>query len=226
MTDTVGVNKVDLSRGAQRCLRLIRLFGGVSLPQWRIAKKLRCSVRTVKRYIRELRDSGRIRVTRRGPIEATYTLSNERTPKKNVPSFVPSLLARHPKQTNLAGAHPFPQAEANAIEGHVRACGLEPTPQLLARLALQSQFYGVNGFRIAAAIERARRRVDGTSNMPRGLGWVIKVVENELKPQTVQSSCTEQAASRNETEPLYSHLPQMASNWQEKIADLARAKKM
>lgn len=219
--------EMRISRGAKRCLRLLRTFNGEqSIPQWLLAKKLRCSVRTVKRYIRELRDAGRIRVVMHGPKEATYVLSNAHARHKNVPSFVPSSPARYSDRINSTGVQAFLKTEANAIERHIRACRLEPTPQLLSTLARQAQFYGVNGFRIAAEIERARRKVEGTSRMPRTLGWVFKVVENALKNQAVHHSRHSEENPKDKAQPRFRRNPDLPSDWQEKITVLARMKKM
>lgn len=75
----------------------------------------------------------------------------------------------------------FAQAEKEAIERHVQACKLESSRELLGKLYRKARFYRVNGFAIAAAIERARRRVERSPSWkPEGPGWICAVVDNEL----------------------------------------------
>src|SRR5580704_1314826 len=70
----------------------------------------------------------------------------------------------------------FSQTETEAIEPHIRGYKrFEATPELIARLERKAKFYGKTGFQVCAAIERAVRKVQGTSNIPQGLGWFVKV---------------------------------------------------
>ena len=84
----------------------------------------------------------------------------------------------------------YEKAQTEAIATAVRACGFEPNPQLLGRLERKGRFYGVTGFRIAAAINRAYKRVEGTSNQPKTFAWFSTVAENDLSAATRPSgSC-------------------------------------
>jgi hypothetical protein len=75
--------------------------------------------------------------------------------------------------------HRSPQCAAVARE--IEATGIEPTPDLLAKLSRKERHYGVNGFVVAAHIARAWKRIAAhPSNHPRGPGWILKVVEQEL----------------------------------------------
>jgi hypothetical protein len=85
-------------------------------------------------------------------------------------------------------------------------------------------FYHVDGFRIAAEIERGRRRVEGTSNTPRKPAWVRTVVENALKherrakPAPGQQPFVPQSPMPVDSEPI--------SEWNDKVAILAHKKSM
>jgi hypothetical protein len=79
----------------------------------------------------------------------------------------------------------FSQAETDAMKWHIRACSVDPSQNLLARLAEKTRFYGANGFQVAAAIERARRKVERHPSWhPKGPGWITAVVENEFAAAT------------------------------------------
>ena len=81
-----------------------------------------------------------------------------------------------PRQT----PKPFPEAEGNAIVRVIDRCGFETTPRLLQSLAAKAEYYGINGFAIAAHIERCIRRCERTkSNWPQQPSWITAVVENE-----------------------------------------------
>lgn len=69
-----------LSTGARRCLRLLASFAarsGKAFPfQRTLAEKLDCNIRTVSRYVRELRDAGVVQVQKRQQSSALYKLSS------------------------------------------------------------------------------------------------------------------------------------------------------
>lgn len=75
----------------------------------------------------------------------------------------------------------FSSTETEAIERHIGGYeGFEATPEVIGRLERKAKFYGKSGFQVCAAIERAVRKVQGTSNAPQSLGWFVKVVETEF----------------------------------------------
>lgn len=75
-----------MTSGARRCLNHLRTYGKTAFPfQRTIARKLQCEVRTVKRYIQELRIEGFVEVFRRGSTSAVYVLTNQAFTNKNVP---------------------------------------------------------------------------------------------------------------------------------------------
>jgi hypothetical protein len=92
---------------------------------------------------------------------------------------------------------PFEKAQTDAIAHAVRACGFEPTPDLMAKLDHKRRNYTVTGFVVASAINRAFKLVEGTSNYPRKPAWFTTVVENALKAKSPRS--TEQHGTCGET---------------------------
>jgi hypothetical protein len=80
---------------------------------------------------------------------------------------------------------PYEKAQTDAIAHTVRACGFEPTPDLMAKFDRKRDHYGVTGFVMASKINTAFKLVEGTSNHPRTLAWFTTVVENALKQHTV-----------------------------------------
>jgi len=89
------------------------------------------------------------------------------------------------REPTIAETEPSPneKAQTDAIADAVRACGFEPTPDLVGKLERKRRFFGATGFRVAAAISRALKLVEGTSNEPNRQrpGWITVVVENALK---------------------------------------------
>ena len=84
----------------------------------------------------------------------------------------------------VTGPSPYEKAQTEAIANAVGACGFKPAPNLIAKLEDKRRFYGVTGFVVASAINRAMKRVERKpSSRPQGLGWVLVVVENELAQQ-------------------------------------------
>ncbi len=75
----------------------------------------------------------------------------------------------------------FPEEQIEALKRHIRACGFEPSGDLLLKLRRKAEYYRVNLFAVSAHIERAWRKVANTSNQPRTAGWLVTVVENALK---------------------------------------------
>jgi Helix-turn-helix domain len=69
----------DLSSGARRCFSLLASFAarsGQAFPfQRTLAMKLDCNLRTVNRYVRELRDAGILAVRKRQRSSALYSFS-------------------------------------------------------------------------------------------------------------------------------------------------------
>lgn len=163
--------------------------------QEKIAEQLRVSVRTIGRRVAELVAACEIESERRGSTSNVYRLrhlpmqqmgfefSDVRSDQTNCPNATIILnlpKGKTPSKPPAIEPAAFEETQTQAIEAHVRVSGLEPTAGLLRKLARKARFYGVNGFRIAATIERAWRKVEGTSNIPQGVGWVLAVVENEL----------------------------------------------
>jgi hypothetical protein len=110
------------------------------------------------------------------PISITEILK----PEKNLQSE--SAVQEHPEPAiAVTEPSPFEKAQIEAIANAVRACGFEPTPELIAKLERKRRHYGATGFRIAAAIARAFKLVEGTSNTPQKLPWFTTVVENALR---------------------------------------------
>lgn len=67
---------MKLSHGARRCLNVLRTYGQNVFPkQETLARRMKCGLRTVSRYIGELRESGCISVLRCGRTSAEYRLN-------------------------------------------------------------------------------------------------------------------------------------------------------
>ena len=89
---------MNLSRGARRLLDLLKSFArrsGRAFPfQKTLAEKLEVKIRTIKRWVRELREGGLIAVRRRQHSSAEYEIQKgqeyEIQKGQNVPSDVPS----------------------------------------------------------------------------------------------------------------------------------------
>jgi DNA-binding transcriptional regulator YhcF (GntR family) len=91
----------DLSRGARRCLQLLRSYDGPKgcIPfQETLATQLEVSVRTVQRYVRELTQAEEISVEKRQHSSAKYTIQT----RQNVGSSVGS------KAKNVGSKHSYP----------------------------------------------------------------------------------------------------------------------
>lgn len=72
-------------------------------------------------------------------------------------------------------------SEVEGIRNAVKHCGFDLSPELLAHLMRKASFYGVNGYVVAAGINRALAKVRRTpSAKPESDRWVLKVVENYL----------------------------------------------
>jgi hypothetical protein len=115
---------------------------------------------------------------------------------------------------------PFEKAQADAIAEAVRACGFEPTPDLIAKLERKRRHYGVTGFKVASAIARAFKLVEGTSNQPRTLAWFTTVVENALK-QHGTAGATAITIRTAEQEHAHRHASQTPIP--DKVADVDQA---
>ncbi len=78
---------MDLSRGAKRCIKLLRWYAArfkdVYPLQSTLAKHLGVTTRQVGRYVKELRDAGLTSVTKGGPHSACYQV----VAKENVRSM-------------------------------------------------------------------------------------------------------------------------------------------
>ncbi|MBZ5678230.1 MAG: helix-turn-helix domain-containing protein [Acidobacteriia bacterium] len=107
---------------------------------------------------------------------------------------------------------PYVKAQTEAIATAVRACGFEPNPQLLGRLERKGQFYRVTGFRVAAAINRAYKRVEGTSNRPKTFAWFSTVVENDL------SAAASPSGSYRTATPSAPRIPELKSGTDARVA--------
>ena len=151
-------------------------------------------LRTLQRAIAELVRLEEIETVRRGPTSSLYNLRrHKRRPQRGgsfggssqIPLFTENTSLESPTQSEStdqeSSAIECESAEQKALKTHVAGCGIKPTEDLIKELDRKARFYGVTGFRIAAAIDRAWRKVEGTSNVPRGPGWILAVVENELK---------------------------------------------
>jgi hypothetical protein len=93
--------------------------------------------------------------------------------------------------TEAPATEPFPyeNAQDEAIARNIHLCGGEVTRELLYKLRRKAAHFGETGFAVAAAIYRAWRRVEGTSNTPRNVAaWVLAVVESEFAARRSQSS--------------------------------------
>src|SRR5579864_4266008 len=75
----------------------------------------------------------------------------------------------------------YENAQTKTLARHIEGCGFEATDDLIEKLMRKARFYGANGFVVAAAIDRAWRKVEGTSNRPEKPAWLLAVVENELQ---------------------------------------------
>jgi len=110
------------------------------------------------------------------PVSITEVLK----PEKSCQSESTVQEQREPTVTRTDPA-PYEKAQADAIADAVRASGFEPTPDLVGKLERKRRFFGATGFRVAAAISRAFKLVEGTSNAPQSEAWLYAVVENALK---------------------------------------------
>jgi len=115
----------------------------------------------------------------------------------------------------------FSEIEHQRITAHIEGCGLKATSQLLSKLARKADYYGVNGFVIAAHIERARRNtVLAPSLKPQSPGWILAVVENACKMRQEQITKPKPVASAPRIDGSYYGDPGI------NIAELAELKRM
>lgn len=181
----------------RRVIEAIQSFGSNAFPkQANLAKRAGMTKATLVRMLDELKRDGILTTEMRGPTSCLYFLSINHQMAKPLAKALAKPLAKasaphlftelktEEKKNQSKSAETdslsFEKAQTQAIETNVRGCGLEPTPDLIATLHRKAQFYRVNGFVIAAAIDRAWRKVQGKSTAPQGPGWIIAVVENEL----------------------------------------------
>lgn len=84
---------MKLSLGARRLLNILRSYGREIFPrQETIGRKLDWGIRTVNRYMKELREAGLVEVQFRGPRSAEYRLINQEVRKETgVPSEVSNI---------------------------------------------------------------------------------------------------------------------------------------
>lgn len=75
---------MKLSHGAQHCLNVLRMYGGSAFPfQRTLAKRMKCDLRTVNRYVAELRSAGFIEVSQCGPTSSKYRLIYQQIADQN-----------------------------------------------------------------------------------------------------------------------------------------------
>jgi hypothetical protein len=80
----------------------------------------------------------------------------------------------------------FSNAERDAIRRHVNAVGIEATGATIATLSRKAKHFGATGFEVAAAIERAWRKVQRKpSNHPEKVAWIFAVVESEFSQRAL-----------------------------------------
>lgn len=102
---------------------------------------------------------------------------------------IESIRATPPRKPNRAVTDHYIQAQTESIRTAVRAIGMEPTPRLMTILDRKRAFYGATGFQVASAIDQAFRRVQSSPSVrPQGPGWIVAVVENELKKRKPAAS--------------------------------------
>jgi len=178
--------------GARQCLSLLWRYqtaygeGNVAIRQPRIASELGRPLRSVQRWLSQLVTMDLISVEQSGPGAAEYFVKEnggalaELWRSKGRLSITEPSRRKTLNQSKRSATEPTPfsEAEKQTLQMHIEACNIDPTPELLARLARKAHHFGVTGFVIAAHIERARRKVQGTSNMPESAGWIVTVVEN------------------------------------------------
>jgi len=91
---------MNLSRGARRLLDLLKSFArrsGRAFPfQKTLAEKLEVKIRTIKRWVRELREAGLIAVRRRQHSSAEYEIQKGQNVPSDVPSGVENVPSGHP----------------------------------------------------------------------------------------------------------------------------------
>lgn len=187
-----------MSRGAWRCLNALRWYARGNSECWpkqaTLAKKLGCGLRTVKRHIEELRGLGLVTSTQRPNSSCKYLLSTglstEMALPNGTPGGTPTIKLSELKVLNHSKRAPmtdntFPRPEASKLRTIIEICGFVPTTEILAKLKRKADFYAVTGFVVVAHIDRAWRKVQGTSDRPRSIGWIFAVVENACKLRDV-----------------------------------------
>lgn len=66
---------MKLSHGARRCLNVLRTYGTSVFPkQETLAGRLLCDIRSVRRYVQELKQAGLVTVRKRGATSSIYQL--------------------------------------------------------------------------------------------------------------------------------------------------------
>ena len=173
---------------ARRYLLLHPLFGGA------LAQPPDISVQGVGRK----RPGGRTDVSTtvldlstdvRSGLGATSNLSTDQRKRVNGMRTAGELLEQMAKGLDRTpsgnGKHPRPTlrrlgdlTQDSAIRREVECWKIPCTEQLLATLMKKADFYGVNGFQVAAAIANANRKIaTKPSAQPQTRGWFVTVVE-------------------------------------------------
>lgn len=87
-----------MTRGAARLLRVLQQYGERVFPkQDTLADRLGVGLRTINRYIHELKEAGLLAVEQRGPTSSTYSLISQRPAAQSgvashAPEFSTSLI--------------------------------------------------------------------------------------------------------------------------------------
>jgi len=113
--------------------------------------------------------------------EGPYLISEKDAPEKDTQSECVGVEPAAATSSATDSSNEYKKAQRAAVERTVRAAGIEPTDELIGKLARKAAFYRANGFQVAAAIDRCLDRVkNAPSNAPRSEAWVLKCVENEF----------------------------------------------
>lgn len=188
---------MKLTRGARQLLDFLKNRSGRNGQCWwkqaNIADQLGCHRSSVVRWVRELTDAGALESIRRGSTSNLYTLSkscgkqvdfdftNATTDVAICDIVEPPVIISELKSLK--------DTWTEALAPHLESVQIAPTADLVAKIKQKAFFYGADAYRVGAAIERARRKVAKSPSLkPRGPGWVLAVVENDLKPPTAPAA--------------------------------------
>ncbi len=210
-----------LSASARRCLALFQWYwskfgrdGCFPSVQF-IARKLSASATSVKRWTAELARVGLIQKQRRGPRSNRYR--SEEVAAENGPSFGPSFgsvsISESSEVKTMQGtASPenesqsqHPASEVEAVQRTVEAFGVPDCGvRLIDRLFSIADYYGKNGYQVAAELYRVLKDVEAHPSMaPKKPGWFPAVLEARLKRLIAPRKPIEVAKVAVPCEPKY-----------------------